>query len=530
MQNGYFRLVNDSTGYGIALYQPRDYGDEIRIQEVQKYLEELRIDYDKRRIEVQISVGEDGVCHLGSGECPVCPESYTLDVSPDGMLASVRFIPPSEGGSRMTLDDFLDDLGRKKIVYGIQKEALSVHFDSMMGVYCTDIIVAKGKAPVQGQDARIEYSFNTETHKRPAHKDDGRVDYFNLSTINFCHKGEVLAKLIPEVPGERGSDVYGKDIKPHEVKRETLKFGKNIELSEDKLSISSTVDGHVTLANGKVIVSNVYQVQDVGVSTGNIDFEGSIQITGNVAANFEVKAGGNVIINGLVEAARIIAGGNIIIAKGMNGMGKGYLRAGGDVVVKFLENVRVVTGGYVETDALLHCVVSAGTDVKVDGRRGMIVGGRVQAANSVVAKTIGGSMGALTTVEVGVNPLLKSQYDRIQAEIEENTKTVKAAQVVVENYKEKLRKGFQYNDRQLKYLRSVESLVKEKTNELKQLEMRMEKLRERMETQKQAEVVVSGQAYPNTTIIVGEATKTLHSDFRYCKFIKEEGEVRMVPL
>lgn len=160
----------------------------------------------------------------------------------------------------------------------------------------------------------------------------------------------------------------------------------------------------------------------------------------------------------------------------------------------------------------------------------MIVGGHVQAANSVVAKTIGGSMGTQTTVEVGVNPLVKSQYDRIQTEIENNIKTAKAAQVVLDSFKEKLKKGVQFNERQVKYMRSVETLVKEKSAELNQLNMRLEKLKEKLETQKQAEVVVSGQAYPNTTIIIGGIIKTLHNDFHYCKFIKEEGEVRMVPL
>ena len=40
--------------------------------------------------------------------------------------------------------------------------------------------------------------------------DPGRlhVDYFNLATITFCHKGDVLAKIIPEQPGEAGMDVF----------------------------------------------------------------------------------------------------------------------------------------------------------------------------------------------------------------------------------------------------------------------------------------------------------------------------------
>ena len=529
MQNGYFRLVKDATGFGVSLIQPTGCGEEIRMEELFKYLSDLKIPHDKKRLEVEAVMGVDVICHLGNGECPVCDETFYVDVSEDNLLATVRFIAPSEGGKRLTMDGFLDALAAKQITYGLDTQNVQAHFNSS-GMFCTDFVVARGKEVIQGKDAQIEYGFNTEMHKRPVHKEDGRVDYFNLATITFCHKGDVLAKIIPEQPGEAGMDVYGKLVKPKDVKKETIKFGKNTELSEDKMTLTSLVEGHVSLANGKVTVANVYSVKDVDTSTGNIDFEGSIEISGNVAANFEVKAGGNVVVNGYVEAARIIAGGNIIIAKGMNGMGNGYLRAGGDIVVKFLENVRVVTGGYLETDAILHCTVSAGSDVRADGKRGMIVGGYVQAANTVTAKVIGASMGALTTVEVGVKPLIKSQYERIQKALEENEKTSKAAQVVVDNFKEKQKKGVQFNERQVRYIRSVNTLVKEKAAEAQQLSVRLERLKAMMEVQKKAEIVVSGQVHANTTIIVGDASKPIMSACHYCKFIREDGEVRMVPL
>jgi len=530
MQNGYFRLVNDSEGFGIALYRPRGNGEEVQIGEVTDYLEDMKIGYDRGRIEKLLDYEEDMVCHLGPDDCPVCPETYHLEENEDGMLVTVRFYPPSETGERMTLDSFLQDLKLRNIVRGIEMEALQKHFQSG-GIYCSDIIVARGKPAVEGKDARIEYYFDTDMHRRPAQKEDGRVDYFNLSTINHCHKGEVLAQIIPEERGEMGYDVHNRDIKPREVKRGVLKFGRNIELSEDKLTITSKVDGHVALQDDKVIVSAVYSVQNVDVSTGNIDYEGSVEVTGNVAENFEVKAGGNVVINGFVEGSKITAGGNIIIGKGMNGMGgKGYLRAGGDVIVKFLENVRVVTGGYLETEAILHCRVSAGSEVRVDGRKGLIVGGYVQAAKKVTAKTIGGTMGAATILEVGVNPLLKSQYTHMQKTLADTTKTVKDAEVILDNFRDKLKKGFKYNESQLKYMKSITSLVEDKSAEIEQLNLRLEKLRNMMEIQKMAEVVINDQIYPGTTIIIGEATKTIQSNFHYCKFIKEMGEVRMAPL
>lgn len=531
MQNGYFRLVNqdDGSGYGVALYRPQGGGEKIDIDELAEYLDGMKAGYERARLEAQIQGEKDGYIRLGSGQCPSVPETYQLKVSQDGMIATARFLPPSETGSRITFDDFLKDLRFRNITYGISVEALQAHFQSESD-YCTDIVVAKGKDPVQGEDARIEYHFDTELHRRPAQREDGSVDYFHMTTINHCKKGEELARIIPENPGENGYDVYGQIIKPRDVKHTTLKFGRNIELSEDRHSIRSMVDGHVTLVDEKVFVSDVYEVKNVDVSTGNLEFDGSIEISGNVAENFEVKAGGNVIINGLVEGARVIAGGNIIIAKGMNGMGKGYLKAGGDVIVKFLENVRVVTGGYVETEAIMHSRVSAGGEVHVDGRKGIIVGGYVQAGNKISAKVIGASMGSSTILEVGVNPLIKTQYSNMQKKITENSKTIKNAEVILTNFKDKLKKGLPYNESQIKYMKSVAKLVEEKSAELEQMNQYLEKLRTLMETQKMAEVVVNDEIYPGTTIIIGETSKTIQTSYRYCRFVKERGEVCMAAL
>ncbi len=529
MQNGYFRLVNDFDGYGVALYQPKDGGEEIQLDELAWYLDSLRINYDRKKLELMLMAEEDGVCRLGQGRCPVFSETYNLKVSRDGMTAIVRFIAPTQGGGRITYEDFLHDLRYRDIRYGIQEQALREHFASDDS-YCTDILAAKGTDPVPGTDARIEYCFNTDSHRKPAQREDGSVDYFHLTTINHCQKGDVLARIIPEQPGIPGSDVYGNAIKPREPRRENLKFGRNIELSEDKNSIISLVDGHVSLVDDKVFVADVYQVKDVDVSTGNIEYDGSVEVTGYVAANFEVKAGGNVIVNGLVEGAKIIAGGNIVIAKGMNGMNKGYLKAGGDIVVKFLENTRVASGGSVDAEAILHSKVSAGSEVRVDGRKGIIVGGYVQAANRVTAKVVGAGMGASTILEVGVNPLIKTQFNRMQKAIADDTKTVKNAQVILENFREKLSKGVQYNEGQLKYIKSVSALVEEKNRQIEQMNARMERFRALMETQKNAEVIVNDQIYPGTTIIISDATKTIQNDYHYCKFVREQGEVVMKPM
>ena len=57
--------------------------------------------------------------------------------------------------------------------------------------------------------------------------------------------------------------MQGAKIRPRQVKKAHLEFGHNIEISEDRKKLTSLVDGHVSLVEGKVFVSDVYEVENV---------------------------------------------------------------------------------------------------------------------------------------------------------------------------------------------------------------------------------------------------------------------------
>lgn len=106
----------------------------------------------------------------------------------------------------------------------------------------------------------------------------------------------------------------------------------------------------------------------------------------------------------------------------MNGMAKGILKAGGNIVAKFLENATVSAGGYVNTESILHSNVTASTEIQVTGKRGFITGGHVRAGQRIEVKTLGATLGAPTVVEVGVDPEKKAEYMKLQKEISEIVK------------------------------------------------------------------------------------------------------------
>lgn len=533
MKNSYFQLVCGPSGTALKIVAPKDGGDGISIKELMEYLNTCGIIYDNVILsrglqEAAASGKEEYLFPINRDASREVRGNYRLSLSQDRMTLTARFYPPSLNGEKMTAEEFLRDLAFNKVVFGIRQEEIRRFFEAPY--YCTDIIVAQGQMPRQGTDARIEYYFKTDLKAKPTLNEDGSVDFFHLNTICHCSKGDVLARLIPEDPGEAGMSVYGEKIKPREVKRRVLKYGRNIILSEDKNVLTADTDGHVMLVEDKVFVSNVLEVENVDISTGNIDYEGSVKINGNVCTNFEVKAKGNIEVNGVVEGAYLEAGGDIIIARGMNGMARGELKAGGNIISKFIENARAMAEGYISTESILHSEVSAGTTISVTGRKGFITGGRVCATNLIQVKTLGSPMGADTIAEVGTDPNMKLKIQQLQKQIADNNKMIGQIHPVLSALTQKLAQGVKLRPEQIKGLQ--EMLQKE--NQLKEAVEKdtadYNSLMDIMAESGAARIEVTGDVYAGTRICISDVSLVVKNSMSHCKFIKERGDVKMTAL
>jgi uncharacterized protein (DUF342 family) len=398
------------------------------------------------------------------------------------------------------------------------------------GIYCQDLICAQGILPRQGKDASIEYFFAENVQARPTLREDGSVDFFELNTVNHCRIGDLLARLTPEDPGEHGIGVDGNKIKPRDVRKLSFKYGPKIDLSEDRLTLHAATDGHVTIVDDKVMVSDILVVENVGISTGNLDFEGSIQINGNVQTNFRVKATGNIMIGGVVEGAYVEASGDIIISRGMNGMGKGSLQAGGSIISKYLEGVTATAGTKIESGAIMHSTVTAGEEIEVSGKRGLISGGHVSALRKISAKTLGAELGTNTIVEVGVNPETKARYHELQREIAARIKTIRDAQPLLENFVKRQASGVTFTEAQKEYMINLAKDVKRKRLEMGSMNLELRDLQSALDTNAKSEILVSGTVHPGTKIVIGDVSMAVQKPYQYCRFEKVRGDVKANPL
>ena len=526
-KNGYFQLaaVNDKTE--IRIIPPADGGERVNINELSEYLNKRGYVYDLASLNSVVEAG--GKMPLVSASMPIERETYKITVSDDGMLAKVRYYAPSVGGELTTHEEFLKDLQMHNITYGIKVDVIMALYKNNERAYCTDIVVAEGKAPRHGEDARIEYCFNTDLSAKPTLNEDGSVDFFHLNTVCPCSKGQLLAKVIPADEGESGRNVYDTVVRPRIVKHVFLKFGKNIELSEDKLSITSLVDGHVTLVDDKVFVSDVLDVENVDSSSGNIYYEGSVEVKGYVRANFEVRARGNIVVRGIVEGARLIAGGDIIIQRGVNGMSRGVLASKGNIVSKFLENVTASASGYVSAESVLHSVVYAGTEVNIAGKRGFITGGHICATNSVSVKMLGSVMGTATVVEVGARPDVKTRYAELQKLVADIQKELRSIDPVLDAYEQKKNSGAIIDKEKIKHILNLRQTKNQKTLIMEKSIEEMQGLQELIENKNNAQILVSGTVFPGVRVMISEVSMAIQSEVKYCRFVKRGGDVKMEP-
>ncbi len=527
--NGYFRLVNGEKMSAIRLIPPTEGGKPVELNDIVEYLTLKNYASDLPALRRAVETAQTEETELLLTTQPRYPERecYKLTITPDKMQAYAKFYAPSVGGENMTPQEFVQDLLTRGVKCGIKKEEIIEYFKKRH--YCEDILVAQGRGPVQGKDAYIEYKFNTDKKAKPTLKEDGSVDFFHLNILNHCNAGDELAVLHPEVPGVPGSNVMGEKIMPAEVKRATFDYGHNIEQSEDGLKLTSMVNGHVELVDGAVFVSDELVVENVDNSTGNIDYEGNVQINGNVFTNFHVKAQGDIMVKGVVEGAVLEAGGNIIITRGMNGMGKGLLKAEGNIVAKFLENVTAEAKGYVASESILHSRISAGSEVNVDGKRGFITGGKVCATGSINVKTLGSQMGADTIIEVGADPAVKARIKQLQQQISEDMKTLQMVQPILVSTKQKLAQGVRLNDEQIKYVQTLVLANEQKSRSLEASNKELQELEKQVGNPMDTVVRVHGMVYPGTRICIGDVSMVVQKTSHYCRFIRDKGDVKMVP-
>lgn len=517
--NGFFQLDIREDGVYAHIYPAKENGKPIVIQEFAEYIENCGIrEYNLPEINKAIdSAAEEMDVFVSKDKISEVPEKAKVRLTDDKMMAIIRFYPPSLNGKYMTERDIMNELQRVNVTYGISEKVIKAYMAGRQ--FCRDIPIAKGKAVVQGKDAVITYHFETNPTAKPKLLEDGTVDFHQLNLFTTVKNGDLLAELTPDIPGEPGIDVFGAPVLPYKVRPRVLKYGRNIRITEDKTKIYSEVDGDVKLEGDTVFVSNTYTVPaDVDASTGDIKYDGNVVVTGNVRAGFTVVATGDIQVNGVVEGAVVKAGGNIVLKRGVQGMSKGSLEAGSDIVTKFIESCNVQAGGTINTGSSLHSDLTAVDNIVVSGKKGFLIGGTVSAGKRIEASVFGNKMNTQTTLKVGVKPEVMERFKELTAQIRSAKEEILEQKQIIDTVKKKLKEG-------QKILPNQAMLAKQAGENLKELSEQLEKdsaeyamVKKEVDENTNGRVVVNHTIYPGVQIYLSSRVYIVKDIRSRCQF------------
>ena len=528
--NAYFQIIMAQNKTFLRLFPAVDGGEPISVKELQDYLSFNKIEPESTDyMSEAANVTEEKDVLLCNKTGFAINEYFKLMYTPDKMMAVARFYPPSTGGQQTSAAEIVNDLKHMGVKVEPDMAAISAYIKNRQ--YCYSVVVAKGVPPIEGKHASIEYFFNTSPNLKPAMNEDGSVDFKSLENISKVTKGQVIATLTPEVQGKKGMRVTGEPVLPREVRSLKLKYANNISLSTDGLSLVADVDGHASLVDDKVFVSDVYEVVDVGPATGNIDYVGNVLVKGNVQTGYTVKAEGNVDVRGVVEGAEIIATGNVIIARGFNGMAKGVINAGGDVVARFIENAQVTAGGNITSEAIMHSNISTSGNIEVTGKKGFIVGGEINAQGIVSARTIGSEMGGDTNITVGTDPTMKKRASELEGLIKTSKENIDKMTPVLATFSQKIKEKAQLSADQIRYFKQLsEQYTMEKDNYAKLMSEYDSVVDEIDQMPVDSYIAVSGNVYPGAFFTINEVSKRIATLTAHSRFVRDGADIRITAL
>lgn len=199
--------------------------------------------------------------------------------------------------------------------------------------------VASGRAPTHGADGAVAVMREVlHPSERPTQEKRASNDHYSRARVPLVTKGQAIGRLTLPTSGTDGMDVHGRVVPAKPGKKTSTVIDASVKVLPDG-TLTATIDGIVELDREGLRVSTTLKLDTVDFSTGNVEFNGSIQVAGEVRDGFRVGANRDIRVRGLIDAATLKAGRDIHLDKGMACPNGGSLSAGRDLRAACLNNV-----------------------------------------------------------------------------------------------------------------------------------------------------------------------------------------------
>lgn len=182
--------------------------------------------------------------------------------------------------------------------------------------------IAKGAAPENGRDGKFVLLV------KPLGREKGLPlpDYVDLRAVHSfdnIEQGTIIGRIYPPSDGTPGRNVFGKNIPAKKGKEVKIQVDSSITIEQPQFenvyqTLVANIAGYVAEDRGKLKIHSLLAISaNVDFKTGDIDFVGSVGVSGNVMKNFRVFARDNIEISGDVLGGSVHSKTGSVSLKGL---------------------------------------------------------------------------------------------------------------------------------------------------------------------------------------------------------------------
>jgi uncharacterized protein len=394
------------------------------------------------------------------------------------------------------IEELLHELG---IRHGIDEDGVKQLLETYEASgEAADTVVATGTAASAGKGP---YLYDTYKHRVIA-EEDGDTDVRALQQRFTVKKDQIVAEIAYKTDAVEGCTIFGDTIEAPEGAPLEVEVGDGIR--PEGLKFIAEHDGIPEVTETAVQMTNdLVHEGNINLASGNIDFDGSVQIVGNIEEGSFVNVNGDLRVMGMIQGGTVKVSGMVTVEGGIMGDDRSIVRCGGDIFAEFFSNATIVGGGgLICPKSLMTCHISVVNSVELTGdEESVIAGGSISSGEDVKAAYLGRGEGSVTHIQAGCDIKNELSFEMRTKRIENINQLLERESTTLKEYKRKRDDQMTEKNEQIK--QSLQKRVDACKRIIEEMTKRAEAAKEAIKHNKEAKIMVKEVLSKNVKLVVG---------------------------
>jgi uncharacterized protein (DUF342 family) len=370
-------------------------------------------------------------------------------------------------------------------------------------------VASRGIVPVTGSDPYIHLVYQDAPKLT---SENETINIRESQQRSIVQAGQMVAEIRYNNPEVIGMNVLGQAIQPEPGPSMEVILGEGVQqLQPGKFFAECGGVPQCEEGNKISLIKSHVHEGDVNLKSGNIYFDGPVEIKGSVDTGSLVRVKGPLKIYGSVTGGTVISKEPIEVVESIVTGSQGKVVCSTHIKADFIENSIIeCDGSVVVMKSLVSSDVVAGDYIHALAPDGVIGGGTIMCRNLVAAANVGFTKGARTTLIIGVD-------HRVVRRTKIREKRLQNLLEAQERYKREFRELTQKKEGQLTMKhKQLKEVLKEKMTNVRPLieslaEM-LENMKSEMTYNEDAMVAATNVFAANCKVEVGGQGVVLESD------------------